>query len=72
MPRTKSLKQLAIDYGVHPTTIMRWFHKAFPHWYQLRKKGTPKMKAEKYRNKCTYNPKEIKLIHEQFGEPMKE
>ena len=49
---------------------MRWLYEKFPDWYQLRKTGVPKMKAEKYRNKCTYNPKEIKLIHEHFGEPM--
>lgn len=69
MPKTKSLKELADDYGVHPTTIMRWLHNAFPSWYNLRKKGIPKMKAERYRNKCTYNPKEIKLIYEMLGDP---
>ena len=69
MPKTKSLKELADDYGVHPSTIMRWLHSAFPHWYKLRTKEIPRMTAEKNKNKCTYNPREIKMIHDQFGLP---
>lgn len=48
MPRTKSLKQLTSDYDVNPTTLIRWFHKKFPHWFDTGKKGKPKMNATKY------------------------
>ena len=68
MPRTKSLKQLAQDYAVHPSTLMRWLHKTFPHWYQPKRIKGERL-GEKHPNKRTYNPKEIKLIYDQYGEP---
>ena len=72
MPRTKSLKQLAIDYEVHPSTLMRWLHKTFPQWYETDKKVKPRMNAVKLHRKSTYNPKELKLIYDHFGEPTKD
>lgn len=69
MPRTKSLKQLAIDYDVHYTTMKRWLQSVFPHWYSPKATVKPSMKARKKQNKGNYTPKEIKMIHQYFGEP---
>ena len=30
--------------------------------------GNPKMTALKFKNKCTYNPKELEMIYKQFGD----
>ena len=68
MPRTKSLKQLAIDYEVHPSTMMKWLHKTFPHWYKTKKEKGQRL-GETHSNKRTYFPKEVKLIYDHFGEP---
>lgn len=72
MPRTKSLKELALDYGVHPNTLRTWLHRTFPSWYTPRKNNISKMSAVKRQNKRTYNPKEILLIYDYFGTPTKD
>lgn len=71
MPRTKSLKQLAIDYEVSPATMMYWLHKKFPHWYHPKRVKGERL-GTTHPNKRTYFPKEVKLIYEHFGEPSKE
>lgn len=70
MPRTKTLKQLANDFDVHPKTLGKWLRLKFPLWFKSTQKTmNAKKLGSRHSYKRTYTPKEIKLIYEYYGEP---